>query len=110
MVFRREIDWARFRPWLLRFALFLLLLVLALLTLILVHLSPAANFLQPLMSDTLILLLVFLARLPIRRTKFDSSARRSGHVDAPFCLLISVHAHARALQSGMNGLASLFPT
>ena len=106
-----EIDRARFWPWLHDLALLLHLPVLALLSIILVLLFPAADFLQLLM-DLLILLFLFLALFPIRRTKFDGPprvvSRKTGITEVAFCFLIFKRTHAWTQHSGVKGLANLF--
>ena len=81
-------------------ALFAHLAALALL--LIVHLFLFSNLLQHYQSP-LVVHCIFLAQLPIRRTKFESSvriaARKSG--------ITSIQTHAWALYSGMHGSTSL---
>ena len=102
--FLRQIDWARFWPWLHNLDLFLLLPVLAiifnlyifalfLLIPMLAHLStlcnllfPAVDFIQ-LFLYNLTVLSLFLERIPKRCAELNSSSRIAG-----FLTFIQAHA------------------
>ena len=94
VVFWREIDRARFLPWLLELTLFLHLLVLDFLSIFLVSLSTVADLLRHLMNRPVVLF-VLLARFSMQRAKFDhSSYRRTGVLDSPIDFLIVIKTHA----------------